>query len=293
MEAKIAVIGGSGLYDIEGLSDINEFYPDTPWGKPSDVIMVGTLEAQRVAFLPRHGRGHRFNPTDVPYRANIYALKMLGVEWVISVSAVGSLREEIAPMDLVVPDQIFDRTSLRARSFFGDHEGIVAHVGFADPFCEKLQSLLYEAALQTGARKVHKGGTYICMEGPLFSTRAESNVYRSWGMDVIGMTALPEAKLAREAEMCYAVLACSTDYDSWHESHESVTVEMVVNNLTHNVERARQIIKTVVPQLGKLSNADKGGCDSALANAIMTDPRKIPPETIEKLDLLVKKYLKI
>jgi 5'-methylthioadenosine phosphorylase len=292
MEAKIAVIGGSGLYDIEGLSDIREFYPDTYWGKPSDIITVGTLAGQRVAFLPRHGRGHRFNPTDVPYRANIYALKMLGVEWVISVSAVGSLREEIAPMDLVVPDQIFDRTSLRARSFFGDNDGIVAHVTFADPFCEKLRGILYEAAIQTGARKVHNGGTYICMEGPLFSTRAESNVYRSWGMDVIGMTALPEAKLAREAEMCYAVLACSTDYDSWHESHESVTVEMVINNLSNNVARARQIIKTVVPQLGQLSKADKGECDNALANAIMTDRRKIPPETIQKLDLLVSKYLK-
>jgi 5'-methylthioadenosine phosphorylase len=292
VEAKIGVIGGSGLYQIEGLTDVEEFYPDTPWGKPSDAIMVGTLEGQQVAFLPRHGRGHRFNPTDIPVRANIYALKLLGVDWVISVSAVGSLREEIAPLDLVVPDQIFDRTALRPRTFFGDGEGIVVHAGFADPFCETLRKMIYEAAQNTGARAVHWGGTYVCMEGPLFSTRAESNTYRKLDFDIIGMTAIPEAKLAREAEMCYAILACSTDYDVWHESHESVTVEMVINNLQQNVGRAKEIIKMVVPQIGQLTAEDKGECDNALASAIITDRSRITPAMIEKYGVLLSKYFK-
>jgi 5'-methylthioadenosine phosphorylase len=288
-EAKIGVIGGSGLYQIEGLADIEEVYPDTPWGKPSDSITIGTLEGQRVAFLPRHGRGHRFNPTDVPVRANIYALKMLGVEWIIGVSAVGSLREDIAPLDLVIPDQIFDRTALRPRTFFGDNLGMVAHVTFANPFCETLRPVLYEAAQKTEA-KVHFGGNYVCMEGPLFSTKAESNIYRKLGCDIIGMTAIPEAKLAREAEMHYGLIACATDYDCWHESAESVTVEMVVNNLLQNVGRAKQILQIVTPQVAALSNNGKCDCDTALANAIMTDRSKIPPASVEKLGILVKKY---
>jgi 5'-methylthioadenosine phosphorylase len=290
VEAKIGVIGGSGLYQIEGLEDVEEFYPDTPWGKPSDAITVGTLEGQRVAFLPRHGKGHRFNPTDLPVRANIYAFKMLGVEWIISISAVGSLREEIAPLDLVIPDQIFDRTSLRPRTYFGDNLGIVAHVTFADPFCNTLRGILFEAANQTGARKVYNKGTYVCMEGPLFSSRAESNFYRKMDCDIIGMTALPEAKLAREAEIHYAVVACSTDYDCWHEGEESVTIEMVVNNLTQNVGRAKQIIRLAIPKIAELIQAGCG-CDSALENAIMTDRSKIPAASIEKLGLLVNKYL--
>jgi len=290
VEAKIGVIGGSGLYQIEGLEDIEEFYPDTPWGKPSDAITVGTLEGQRVAFLPRHGKGHRFNPTDLPVRANIYAFKMLGVEWIISISAVGSLREEIAPLDLVIPDQIFDRTSLRPRTYFGDNLGIVAHVTFADPFCNTLRDILYEAASQTGARKVYNKGTYVCMEGPLFSSRAESNFYRKMDCDIIGMTALPEAKLAREAEIHYAVVACSTDYDCWHEGEESVTIEMVINNLTQNVGRAKQIIRLAIPKIAELIQAGCG-CDNALENAIMTDRSKIPASSIAKLGLLVNKYL--
>ncbi|MDP2952445.1 MAG: S-methyl-5'-thioadenosine phosphorylase, partial [Chloroflexota bacterium] len=238
--ARIGVIGGSGLYEMEGLADIEEARVKTPFGDPSDTIVVGTLEGTRVAFLPRHGRGHRISPTRLPARANIYALKSLGVEWVISVSAVGSLKEEIRPLDLVVPDQLIDRTRSRVNSFFED--GPVVHVGFADPFCPVLSRSLYEAAREAGAR-VHRGGTYVVMEGPLFSTRAESDLYRSWGASVIGMTALPEAKLAREAEICYATLACATDYDCWREGHESVTIEMVIANLTQNVATAKQILR--------------------------------------------------
>jgi len=271
------------------LTDIEEFYPDTPWGKPSDALTVGTLGGQRVAFLPRHGKGHRFSPTDLPVRANIYALKMLGVEWVISVSAVGSLREDIPPLDMVMPDQIFDRTSLRPRSFFGDNLGVVAHVTFAHPICETLRTIVYEAALKTEGGTIHNGGTYICMEGPLFSTKAESNTYRSWGMDIIGMTALPEAKLAREAEMHYAIIACSTDYDCWHESHESVTIDMVIKNNIANVGRAKQILQEVIPQLGNISHKNCD-CESALATAIVTDRARIPAESIEKLGLIVNKY---
>lgn len=284
-EARIGVIGGSGLYQMEGLTDIEEVKVDTPFGPPSDVIGVGRVGDTSIAFLPRHGRGHRISPTELPVRANIWALKSLGVERIISVSAVGSLREEIRPLDLVIPDQLIDRTKSRVNSFFG--EGIVAHVGFADPFCPELSDLLYHAALKTGVT-VHRGGTYVVMEGPLFSTRAESNLYRSWGASVIGMTALPEAKLAREAEMCYATIACSTDYDCWHESEEDVTVEMIVANLLKNVETAKQIVRGVA---GALPAERRCPCGSALANAIITDRSMIPPETRERLRLIIGKYL--
>ena len=241
-----------------------------------------------MAFLPRHGRGHRLSPTEIPVRANIWALKSLGVEWVISVSAVGSLREHIAPRDLIIPDQLFDRTKSRVNSFF--EGGIVVHVTFADPFCSTLSKLLLEAARELGDVKVHEGGTYVCMEGPLFSTRAESNVYRSWGMDLIGMTALPEAKLAREAELCYATIACATDYDSWHESEESVTVEMVIGNLSANVANAQRILRSVAKRIPADRSANTCECPSALATAILTDRSKIPGEVKEKYRLLIGKY---
>ncbi len=246
-QAKIGVIGGSGLYRMQGMTEVEEVAVETPFGKPSDVITVGKVEGVSMAFLPRHGRGHRISPTDLPARANIWALKSLGVEWVISVSAVGSLREHIAPRDLLIPDQIFDRTKSRVNSFFDP--GLVVHCTFAEPFCPTLSSLLLEAASELGDVKVHKGGTYVCMEGPLFSTKAESRVYRSLGMDIIGMTALPEAKLAREAELCYATIACITDYDSWHESEEPVTVEMVINNLSANVSNAQRILQAVARRI--------------------------------------------
>ncbi len=284
-EARIGVIGGSGLYQMEHMTDIRELTIDTPFGPPSDVIGVGKLGDTSIAFLPRHGRGHRISPTELPVRANIWALKSLGVELLISVSAVGSLREDIHPLDLVIPDQIIDRTKSRVNSFFGD--GCVAHVGFADPFCPVLSEAVYHAAVRTGVT-VHRGGTYVVMEGPLFSTRAESNLYRSWGADIIGMTALPEAKLAREAELCYATIACSTDYDCWHESEEDVTVEMIIANLLKNVETSKQILRTVSEHI---PTERACGCGSALANAIITDRALIPPSTAERLQLLIGKYL--
>lgn len=296
--AKIGVIGGSGLYQIEGLTDVSEFYPDTPWGKPSDSLIVGTLNGERIAFLPRHGRGHRISPSDLPYRANIYALKMLGVNWVLSVSAVGSMKEEIQPLDLIVPDQIFDRTTLRTRSFFGDSEGIVAHIPFAQPFCETLRPIVYQEALKSDVHQVHFGGTYICIEGPQFSTIGESRIYRQWGVDIIGMTAIPEAKLAREAEMHYVTLAAATDYDCWHEGHDSVTVEMVINNLNQNTARAKAIIASTVQRIGELerqislnaSVAMHCSCGTSLQNGIITDRSLIPPQTTEKLGLILQKY---
>src|SRR4051794_15655379 len=224
-EARVAVIGGSGFYDFPDLQEREEGEGDTPFGRPGDAVVPGRLSGVPVAFLPRHGRGHRINPSNLPSRANVYALKQLGAQWIISVSACGSMKEAIAPLDVVIPDQVFDRTKARPSTFFG--EGIVAHVGFADPFCSVLSETLYSAAQAAGAR-AHRGGTYVCIEGPQFSTKAESRIYRQWGVDVIGMTALPEAKLAREAELCYATLAFATDYDVWHESEEAVTVEMVV-----------------------------------------------------------------
>jgi len=284
-EARIGVIGGSGLYQMEGLTDVQEVRVETPFGPPSDAIGVGKIGDTSVAFLPRHGRGHRLSPTELPVRANIWALKSLGVQQIISVSAVGSLREEIHPLDLVIPDQLIDRTKSRVSSFFDD--GVVAHVGFADPFCPALSDLLYHAALKTGVT-VHKGGTYVVMEGPLFSTRAESNLYRSWGASVIGMTALPEAKLAREAEMCYATIACSTDYDCWHDSHEDVTVEMIVANLLKNVETSKQIVRNIVEHP---SAPGACSCGSALASAIITDCALIPAEAKERLKLIIGKYM--
>jgi len=251
-EAKIGVIGGSGLYQIEGMTDIEEVRVKTPFGEPSDAIIIGDLEGMRIAFLPRHGRGHPISPTELPSRANIYALKSLGVEWIISVSAVGSLKESIHPLDLVIPDQIIDRTKSRVNSFF--EGGLVVHVSFAEPFCPVLSEILCQAALDVGAR-VHPEGTYIVMEGPLFSTKAESNLYRSWGASIIGMTALPEAKLAREAEICYATLACVTDYDTWHETEESVVIEEVIANLERSTDTAKRIIRVAAARIPRGGSA--------------------------------------
>lgn len=288
-EAKIGVIGGSGLYQMAGMTDVEEVQVSTPFGAPSDVITVGRVEGVSIAFLPRHGRGHRLNPTEVPSRANIYALKGLGVEWVISVSAVGSMREDVAPLDLLIPDQLFDRTKSRVNSFF--EGGLVVHCSFAEPFCPTLAGFLWEAAQSLGDVKVHRGGTYLCIEGPLFSTKAESRIYRQWGVDVIGMTALPEAKLAREAELCYATIACATDYDVWHETAESVTVEMVLGNLMKNVTNAQRIIRAVARQIPADRAHNTCECPHALASAIITDRSRIPAEAREKYQLLAGKYL--
>ncbi len=273
-QATIGVIGGSGLYRMEGMADVEEVAVSTPFGDPSDVITLGKVEGVSMAFLPRHGRGHRISPTEIPARANIWALKSLGVEWVISVSAVGSLREHIAPRDLIIPDQLFDRTKSRVNTFY--EGGLVVHCTFADPFCPMLSELLLESARELGDVTVHEGGTYVCMEGPLFSTKAESHAYRSWGMDIIGMTALPEAKLAREAELCYATIACATDYDCWRESEESVTVEMVISNLNANVTNAQRILRNVAKKIPADRSTNTCECPSALASAILTDRSKIP-----------------
>jgi 5'-methylthioadenosine phosphorylase len=285
--AKIGIIGGSGLYQMPELHDVEEINVETPFGNPSDAFIVGTLENQRVAFLPRHGRGHRFTPTEVPYRANIYAMKLLGVERILSASAVGSLQEQYAPLDMVIPDQFFDRTRGRVResTFFG--EGIVAHVTFAHPVCDQLGDLLEESCKVVDV-KVHRRGTYLCMEGPAFSTKAESLVYRSWGMSVIGMTNLQEAKLAREAEICYATLALVTDYDCWHPSHDDVTVDLVVEYLNKNVRNAQLTMKESVRRLSDQDRSCK--CGSALKNAIFTAPHLWPEETRKKLDAIVGKY---
>ena len=285
--ARIGIIGGSGLYQMPELLDVEEVELETPFGKPSDAFIVGALEGERVAFLPRHGRGHSFTPTEVPYRANIYAMKMLGVERILSASAVGSLQERYAPLDMVIPDQFFDRTRARAResTFFGD--GIVAHVTFAHPVCGELGDVLEEACKVTEV-KTHRGGTYLCMEGPAFSTKAESEVYRSWNMDVIGMTNLQEAKLAREAEICYATLALVTDYDCWHPGHDDVTIDIVVEYLNKNVRNAQLIMKDAVKRLTELERNCK--CASALKNAIFTAPHLWPAETRQKLSVIVEKY---
>ena len=284
--ARIAVIGGSGFYDFPDLEERREVTAETPFGPPSDAIVTGLLEGQPVAFLPRHGRGHRLSPSELPYRANIFALKQLGVEWIISVSACGSMREAIAPLDVVIPDQLFDRTRTRASTFFGD--GAVAHIGFADPFCPVLSHVLNLAGRQVGAT-VHKGGTYVCIEGPQFSTRAESRIYRQWGVDVIGMTALPEAKLAREAEIHYATLAFVTDYDVWHETEAAVSVELVVQNLTANVETGRRIIRAALPAIPV---AERGcACPTALESALITRRDLIPEALRARLAPLVGTYL--
>ncbi len=288
-QATIGVIGGSGLYRMEGMTDVEEVRVQTPFGDPSDAITVGNVGGVSMAFLPRHGRGHRLSPTEIPARANIWALKSLGVEYVISVSAVGSLREQIAPRDLVIPDQLFDRTKSRVNSFF--EGGIVVHCTFAEPFCPALSKMLLSAAQALDDVRVHEGGTFVCMEGPLFSTKAESNAYRQWGMDIIGMTALPEAKLAREAELCYATIACATDYDCWHESEESVTVEMVMGNLGANIANAQRILHSVAHTIPADRTGATCGCASALATSIITDRAAIPVEVKEKYRLLIGKYV--
>jgi 5'-methylthioadenosine phosphorylase len=284
-QAKIAVIGGTGLYEIEGLTDIQEVSLETPFGPPSDTIVTGSLSGVRVAFLPRHGRGHRIMPTEIPSRANIYALKSLGVEHVIAITSVGSFKEEIKPGDLVIPDQLIDRTSQRRSTFFG--EGIVAHIQFAEPFCPDLSQVVFAAAKETGAT-VHPRGTYVVMEGPAFSTRAESRLHKSWGADVIGMTALPEAKLAREAELCYAIIAMATDYDTWHETKEAVSVEAIFSVLNQNVELSKRIIKLVVARAAMLRGCQ---CASALRYAIVTDPKTIPLARKQQLEPIIRKYV--
>ncbi len=285
-EARIGVIGGTGLYDIEGMTDIKEVKVDTPFGKPSDSITVGTLGAVSLAFLPRHGRGHRLSPTEVPYRANIFALKSLGVEWVIAINSAGSFKEELCPGSLVIPDQIIDRTTSRVNTFFG--EGLAVHVPFADPFCPVLSDVLYQASRETGAT-VHKGGTFICMEGPLFSTRAESCLYQSWGASIVGMTVLPEAKLAREAEICYASVVCISDYDCWYERYDSVTVEMIISVVRQNVDTSKNIIRSASQLIPPRRDC---ACKDALGTAIVTAPEYIPAEKKKDLELLIGKYLK-
>lgn len=284
-QAKVGVIGGTGLYDIEGMTDIEEVNIDTPFGKPSDAITIGRLEGVGIAFLPRHGKGHRIMPTELPSRANIYVLKLLGVERLIVIHSVGSFKEEIKPGDLVIPDQLIDRTRRRINSFFG--EGIVAHIPFAEPFCPVLSQIVYQAAQEAGA-SVHLGGTYIAMEGPAFSTRAESRLYRSWGADIIGMTAQPEAQLAREAEICCASIACVSDYDSWHHEREPVTVEVILAVLHKNMDTAKKIIKLAISRIPERRDCD---CATALRTAMVTAPGLIPAEQKKKLNLLIGKYL--
>lgn len=284
-QVTLAIIGGSGLYNMSGLEQTEEIVVDTPFGKPSAPITIGTLEGMRVAFLARHGIGHHITPTEVPYRANIYALKSLGVERLVSISACGSLREDYAPGHIVIPDNIFDFTKDRSRSFFG--EGFVAHVGVADPFCGDLSDQLESAVRATGAT-LHIGGSLITVEGPRFSTKAESHAFRAWGMSIIGMTASPEAFLAREAEICYSTMAHVTDYDVWHESESPVTVEMVIQTLNKNTTIAQDAIRNLVRGLSKERACD---CGQALASALITNPKVIPAETRKKLDLLVGKYL--
>ena len=284
-EAEIAFIGGSGLYDIDGLADAEQVIIDTPFGQPSDTVTVGTLEGRRVAFLARHGKGHRHLPSEIPFRANIYALKLLGVERIISISAVGSLQEGIAPLDMVVPDQIIDRTRGRVSTFFGD--GVAAHVGFADPFCPGLRRDLMETARKRSVT-VHDGGVYVVMEGPQFSTRAESNLYRSWGASIIGMTALPEAKLAREAEICYATLALVTDYDVWHQSEAEVSVDLVVANLMKNVATTQSLLSDLS---SRISDSRGCNCPSALERAIITSRELITDEAKSRLSAIIARYL--
>ena len=287
--AKIGIIGGSGLYKMEALKDVEEIEISTPFGSPSDVIILGTLEGTRVAFLARHGRNHTLLPGELPYRANIYAMKRLGVEYLISASAVGSLKAEVKPLDMVIPDQFIDRTKNRISTFFG--EGIVAHIAFGEPICHNLSSILAEAIASLSLLDVtlHNGGTYVCMEGPAFSTKAESHLYRSWDATVIGMTNLPEAKLAREAEIAYATLALVTDYDCWHPDHDTVTVEMVIGNLHKNAANAQKVIRETVKRLS--ANPPASEAHSALKYAILTNLEKAPAATKEKLALLLEKYL--
>ena len=285
-KAEIGIIGGSGLYSMPGISDVHEEKLETPFGSPSDAYVLGTLEGRKVAFLARHGGGHRIMPTELNFRANIYGMKQLGVERIISVSAVGSLKEEHKPMDFVIPDQFVDRTRQRVSTFFG--EGLVAHVAFADPVCPEVAKAAASACKKSGVPG-KSGGTYICIEGPQFSTRAESNLYRSWSMDVIGMTNLQEAKLAREAEICYATVAMVTDYDCWHPEHDAVTVETVISYLNKNAENACKVVRQTVADMPKARSCK---CGSALEYAILTDRSKVPAGTRRKLSLLLDKYLK-
>ncbi|MCX5712334.1 MAG: S-methyl-5'-thioadenosine phosphorylase [Candidatus Omnitrophica bacterium] len=285
--SRLGVIGGSGLYKIEGMKNIKKIVMNTPFGKPSDNLIIGEMEGKEIVFLPRHGVGHKISPTEINYRANIYAMKKLGVERIISVAACGSLKEELAPMDFVIIDQFVDRTNhAREMSFFT--QGIVAHTMFAHPVCNELADALYESGRKLGL-KMHKGGTYLNMEGPEFSTLAESNLYRSWGMDIIGMTNMAEAKLAREAEICYATLAAVTDYDCWHPQHETVTVDMVISNLVKNTENAKKIISSVIENISPHRNCS---CKDALKNAIVTDRKMISAQTKKRLGIIVEKYIK-
>lgn len=286
---RIGVIGGSGLYEIEGLKEVDRVFLDTPFGSPSDSFLIGELEGREVVFLPRHGRGHRLLPSELNYRANIWGMKKLGVDWLISVSAVGSLKKEIKPLDFVLVDQFIDRTQKRQHTYFGD--GVVAHVPFAHPICEELSQVLYESGQECGeGAAIHRGGSYLNMEGPAFSTKAESMLYRSWGLDVIGMTNMPEARLAREAELCFATIATVTDYDCWNEdaAEESVSVEMVLDNIKKNVERVRKIIRTAVLNVPAKKSCN---CESALENAIMTQPDLIPEGSKKRLELIIGKYI--
>lgn len=285
-KVSIGVIGGSGLYQMEGLEAIETRQVPTPFGLPSDDIVIGRLKDKKVAFLPRHKRGHSILPSEVNSRANIYALKSLGVEQIIGVSAVGSLKEELKPLDIVIPNQLFDRTKgIRQHTFFG--EGVVGHISFADPYCPQLSKLLFDVGKELGY-SIHQGGTYICIEGPQFSTRAESNIYRQWGCDIIGMTNFPESKLAREAEICYATIALVTDYDVWHDSAEDVTIEMVINNLMKNVEHAKNMIKTVISEFPETRQCQ---CATTLKDGIITKSELIPQTTKDKLRVLMGEYL--
>jgi 5'-methylthioadenosine phosphorylase len=283
-EVKLGVIGGSGVYDMEALTDIEERSIQTPFGNPSDSIVIGSLAGTRVAFLPRHGRGHRLTPTEVPYRANIWALKSLGVEQIISVSACGSMREAYPPRDIVIPDQIYDNTRKRDYSFFG--EGLVAHLSIAEPFCPHLSQKLFEAVRSQGG-SVHMGGTFVIIEGPRFSTKSESSIYRSWGVDIIGMTAVPEAQLAREAEICYATMAHITDYDVWHDEEEAVNVQMLIENLMANAALSKRAIEAVVP---RVTGERPCGCGTALASAFITQRDRIPASKISQLGPIVSRY---
>jgi 5'-methylthioadenosine phosphorylase len=283
-KAEIGVIGGSGFYSLLDIEGLEEVRLETPFGDPSDAYVIGKVEGKSVAFLARHGRGHRLSPSDLNFRANIYGMKMLGVERILSLSAVGSMKEEHAPLDFVIPDQFFDRTRGRISTFFGN--GVVAHISFADPICPELASTVHSATKETGING-KLGGTYLCMEGPAFSTRAESNIYRSWGMDVIGMTNLQEAKLAREAEICYVTVAMVTDYDCWHEAHDAVTVDQIISTLKQNTANARKLVPAAIRMLPEVRGCK---CGSSLKHAIITDPAAITAEAKQRLGLLIGKY---
>lgn len=284
MSSKIGIIGGTGLYEMEGFTDIDEIEMDTPFGMPSDKFIIGKLEGKEVVFLPRHGKGHRILPTEVNSAANIYGMKKLGVKYIFSISAVGSLKQEIAPKDIIVPDQVIDRTKSRPNTLYGN--GLVVHISFAEPFCNFMRKIIFDSAKKVGA-KVHNGGKYVCMEGPAFSTKAESFLYRSWDASIIGMTALPEAKFAREAEICYAIMALATDYDCWHEVEEAVSCDVVIRILQENSERAKRIVKEAVKSLDIEFDCS---CHHALAPAIMTDKKMVSKDVYKKVELFIGKY---